>query len=155
MNRESWLEPARRQAHALVEARLAQPRPGFVVPRRTVPLLSIVLGVALVASGAWAWTRTVTPQVLTERPVAAPDIRRPQMPRVVPQTVVAPRTVEKRRSAANGAHEAVAPVEQRVDRADFDEPLVDVVEGKPPSRLPPLFDVSEYKSRGVMVKESP
>lgn len=143
MNRAPWLEPARRQARALVDARLERPRPAFVAPRRRGPVLPVVLALAIVASTAWAWTRTVEPQLLVERPVAAPVAHRPPRLRVAP--TVAP-TVD--------VHEAppTPPVVHVVEPNEVDEPFGDVIEVKRPSNLPPLFDVGEYRSRGVMVK---
>lgn len=114
MNRAPWLHAARRQARTLVDARLRAPRPSFVLPHRTLPVLPLVLAFVITASGAWAWTRGVEPQVLVEKPAPAMVTRRP------------PRHV--------------------------DEPFGDVIEVKRPSQLPPLFDVGEYRSRGVMVK---
>ena len=142
------LEHARRQARALVDARLATPRPAFVVPPGVVPVLPIVVLLALAVSGAWAWTRPVAPRVLVSEPVSMPPVRRTPKPHVVVPPVV-PAVAVPAKPLSPPLH--VEP-EEPIDPNAVDEPLGDVIEVKRPSKLPPLFDVSEYRSRGVMVE---
>jgi hypothetical protein len=148
-------ETARRQAQALLAARLDAPPRALPLPTRGGSShawgLGLALGAAslLVVSGAWAWVHHAHANV--------PALVKPAPPLPlarVTAVVTAPAPIVAVRMATPHARKRAKPTPPQAppDQVRFDEePMGDVIFGRGPRTPPPLFTVEEYKARGVLV----
>jgi hypothetical protein len=153
-------ETARRQAQALLAARLDAAARPLSVPTRSISsprwVLRMALGASslLMVSGAWAWVHHVR--------APAPPLAKPILPSPVPRVtaivktpapIVAIQTAPphpRKRTKTNPLPAATSNAPP--DQLRFDEePMGDVIFGRAPRTQPPLFTVEEYKARGVLV----
>jgi hypothetical protein len=152
------LESARREAQALLAARLDAPPRALSLPTRGASSHGWVLGVALgaasllVVSGAWAWVHHVHENVpALVKPT--PPVARVTAVVATPAPMVAVRMATPHaRKRAKTTPPPTTASQTPPDQVRFDEePMGDVIFGRAPRTQPPLFTVEEYKARGVLV----
>ena len=155
-----WLDAARRQAGRLADVRLQAPRallrplarPASLTWLRTS--LAFILLASVVATGAWAFrSRVRGPAPAPAAPVrgVAPAAR------VLTRQVSTPLALEPaarvaKRKLVKDAPPARPPVMQKITIDELEGPEDEVIYGRSPSKQPPLFDVGEYKARGLLVR---
>ncbi len=162
----AWLDAARTASRRLADSRAQRPRPALRRmesahrPEWLRPLLTataFALAALVLGSGAWAF-------ILRQRAERAQADQRSVVPFATPPAVLAAKLTAKGMEPAAAPNLPPArrlrrarPVRVVVDQAppremklSDDEPYGDVIFGKPPVKLPPLFTTEEYKSRGLL-----